>query len=801
MSHSDQQFELFEDRDLLEHFNHLILEDNLPATIEIDNKTLFGRCRKDKSKILTLFRSNKGILSDVIGVDYNKHHVQKNVFLEKLGSEFVDTLIVVCPVNSEEFDKNGESPKLCSEYNKRICSLFDKYGLKGVSVKVIGNSRYADYTLIPKSVYTEYKETCPKAEKWQDGYLKFKLDTNKFSLDEIFDVIENEDMWKVAAKNFVFHKELDVTQDYSGSMNRNAVEQLLLDAGYATNISAAVAFKMGAPGLILDNAADVGNNCITWLEFRGVFVLRKKLYLKVIQMLESASVRMDIGTNIHNLVANEDAKFQEKLVNAKEHGITRLECTFYVNKVFEKNVYKKELENMLALVNKPIFYVTPFEGYWKALAECIVSSMFIYAPKTKEFAYCQWINSLTGKIQGMYKESIERDDMEWFRGAYSFNNRPIYYLEIDLTESGCHFLKQEIYFRGEDAITLVPGPKKSLFPSKQTTIAHFQDFANMGFTNQSNIELNWPEKKKDSRYIDICKTSFHGTFEFAMRNGKVAERELKNKETRAFVEKIMANIQEKHQRKQETYAKLLKPLGDSKYLYTKLLRECQPVRSSALTLGVPYHMHGYYHNGNGHHYMLYNPADERFYACVLSNPQLDVETTNFLRLVPNTRQPVLYTCGKPFLYITPRHLKADSNKNVKCIIDIERVETDDEIRKTLREFFAANAMPRENKTINILSAIKTANYKPDNTMLKLDECYVVLAYGTKEWRNVERFFVIVKNVCSNAELKIKAGRNLADLIKEKTDKSIRQFRFKVVDDNFQHKTDNTRDICVQADLV
>lgn len=790
---SDDEF----DTDLSEHFNALCSVTEAKIT-KVKNTELFGRRKSIKSKIVSLFRSNKDILSDVAGVDYNEFYTEKGVFLEKLGPEFVDTLVVVCPVNSEEFDENGDSKDLCSEYNKRICCLFDKYKLRGVFAKTIGSSRYADYSLIPQSVYTEYKKTRPATDKWQDGYLKFKLDTGKFGLDEIFDVIENEDMWHVAAKDFIFHKELDVTQDYVGSMDRTTIERHLLKLGLMKGVSAAVAQKLGAIGLILENSSDVGDNCITWLEFHENFVLRKKLYLKIVQMLEMASVRSEIGSNVPNLVANKEEEFQKKLVQAKDRGLTRLECTFYTNKVYKKQVYKDELQNMLGLVNKPFFYTTPFESSWKSLAKRIISSMFIYVPETGELAYCQWINSLTGKIQGMYVKGVDEDAMKWIRDAYSFNDRPIYFLRLDIQDTKCIFVDQEIYFRDEDSITLIPGVRKSMYPSKRTTVEHFKGFDCMGLTKQSNVQLDWPDKRLSPNNGSVAKTSFRGEFEFAVRNGRVVEREAKNKATQEFVKQLQVDIHEKRRLAKETYDKLLQPLSDSKYLYFKLLKECVLIRSDLLDIDVPYHMYGYYRNGIGHHYMMYNPKDYKFYTCVLSNPNLEAEVETFIKLVPQNKNITLYTCGKPFLYITPTHIKTDANKHRKAVVNIVRTETDDEIRRNLREFFTANLVSREHKQLQIISHIKTANYKQDAAVLQKDETYLVMAYGIKEFRNVERFFVIVKNVASNAELKIKAGRNLEALIREKAAISTTQFQVKMLGKD--NHSDGNKDIGFQSDL-
>ena len=50
------------------------------------------------------------------------------------------------------------------------------------------------------------------------------------------------------------------------------------------------------PRTVVDNDREVGKNCLTWMENIDGIKNRQKIYNKMVQMLETNSVRSSVGT-------------------------------------------------------------------------------------------------------------------------------------------------------------------------------------------------------------------------------------------------------------------------------------------------------------------------------------------------------------------------------------------------------------------------------------------------------------------------------------------------------------------------
>ena len=89
----------------------------------------------------------------------------------------------------------------------------------------------------------------------------------------------------------IFLKDIDVTMDYSGSFDKDEViHHLTTIKGFRMQGCATDADRT-----ILDNTDQVGNNCLTYMETVQGVTTRCKIYNKMVQMLESKSVRETVG--------------------------------------------------------------------------------------------------------------------------------------------------------------------------------------------------------------------------------------------------------------------------------------------------------------------------------------------------------------------------------------------------------------------------------------------------------------------------------------------------------------------------
>ena len=213
---------------------------------------------------------------------------------------------------------------------------------------------------------------------------------------------------------------------------------------------------------ISDRKNNTGKNCLSWFEDNGR--IRCKVYNKIVQILESAGVREPIGSSIHTLLTDTD--IASTAIDYQLFGVTRIEVTFYSSELQTPRYYT---ETVLGLYKRlescPTFSVS-LEDQWKALRDQLTQMLCIYDEKTSAFAYCQWWNSLTGKIQGASK-TVKPKDLMKIVGNYSFPNRPIYLIQVSKTtgDEKIRVFRRNSSDDDDKNLTLVPGPNGGLYPN------------------------------------------------------------------------------------------------------------------------------------------------------------------------------------------------------------------------------------------------------------------------------------------------------------------------------------------------
>ena len=92
--------------------------------------------------------------------------------------------------------------------------------------------------------------------------------------------------------------------------------------------------------------------------------------------------------------------------------------------------------------------------------------VYIASEDTTAFAYCHWWNSITKKKYGSYRTKVGRDEAMKALANYSFNDRPIYLLDVEMENGTIKNVATIKYKRptGCKEITLVAGKQKSLYP-------------------------------------------------------------------------------------------------------------------------------------------------------------------------------------------------------------------------------------------------------------------------------------------------------------------------------------------------
>ena len=151
--------------------------------------------------------------------------------------------------------------------------------------------------------------------------------------------------------------------DYSGSFDKDEVIHHLTTIkglrmqGCATD----------ADRTILDNTDQVGNNCLTYMETVQGVTTRCKSYNKMVQMLESKSVRETVGQHWKDWVCQKNTRLAKAQDLAKDRGLTRAEVTFYcADNVPSDSLMEDTLKRITQYVSPSLVYSTPFAETWRA---------------------------------------------------------------------------------------------------------------------------------------------------------------------------------------------------------------------------------------------------------------------------------------------------------------------------------------------------------------------------------------------------------------------------------------------------
>jgi hypothetical protein len=225
------------------------------------------------------------------------------------------------------------------------------------------------------------------------------------------------------------------------------------------------------------------------------------VYNKFVQILESAEVRKSLGSRLEDLV-EKDTAFGRRVERYKNHGYSRIELTFDGSSLRSLQSYQDEMDKTKNLLKECATFKCSFEKQWEERAKCITSMAAVYLPDEKVFAYCHWWNSVTTKKYGyMWQNFKDPELIPLLLANFSFNDRPIYFVEGHVDEKGEVILGEIRTFMREPgctAITLVAGLQKGMFPSRdaahRTSPNGIRKFSEVGIVEVDNISIAWPKR-------------------------------------------------------------------------------------------------------------------------------------------------------------------------------------------------------------------------------------------------------------------------------------------------------------------
>lgn len=353
-------------------------------------------------------------------------------------------------------------------------------------VKILRQGNIYQDSFLERSVLKKYKKKRNVGSILDIGYFCIKVSLRIFKLVTLLG--ELEPIVDDLADNFVYLHDLDIATDCRHVTSRPILEKFLKD-------------KYGKDVSIVKDLSRVGNHCLSWIsETDGGQKTRCKVYNKLVQMLESAENVNSLGSRMESIVMPIDKRLHRRLRKAKMHGLTRLELTFYGTQLHDYSYYVECLDQVKEQIQDCTTYKVPFKKYWEYMTSNISSMIGVFVKNVTNgeeesaFAYCHWWNSITSKKYGSHRCNVDRDEAMTLLANYSFNDRPIYFLEYDLQDPGREIMVTK-YLRpeGSTEMTLVAGRQKSLYPRRYRDDVY--NFKSMGIKSSDNITIKWPKKR------------------------------------------------------------------------------------------------------------------------------------------------------------------------------------------------------------------------------------------------------------------------------------------------------------------
>ena len=382
------------------------------------NRSEIVGCTKSKTAVVeALVRNNA--LNRTGCINYNVGGVKDNVGFVNVTEKFVDNFLLHVLVPDYN-TKNGKNIFVGSQ-NRTIRELLDAHGLEKCNVKAVAFIKVKD---VPCPLMLE-KMPLRDLEKTVDTYYlqEYKVACPNVDYSIVMDFIRSMSYNMIG----MFLKDIDISMDYSGSFDKyEVVECLISNEGFK------LAGTSGdADRIIVDNDSRVGRNCLTFMEAIDGFTMRQKIYNKMVQILESKSVRSTVGCHWKDWVCQTDTRLADARDKARDRGLTRAEVTFYIESLIPSDVFiDGVLQGITRYVPKSFVYSTTYSATWKAYCDAFLHSL-VCIDRTADVGIVVYgFNEITGKISGQLYERWGRQE-KWCLDKITLNGN----LPLDVIES------------------------------------------------------------------------------------------------------------------------------------------------------------------------------------------------------------------------------------------------------------------------------------------------------------------------------------------------------------------------------
>ena len=232
-----------------------------------------------------------------------------------------------------------------------------------------------------------------------------KVDLDQFESDKVFEILSNTEDLKFLSNNNIFINDIDFTQDFSGLIKKEEViNWFLINRDFRMQNSYDLATHT-----ILDNDFKISRNCLTFIKHTNNGDIRYKFHDKVVQSLESISVRDLVGSHLGDYISNPNDKLKKAIMLAKDTGILRLEITIYRHATNEKLTKEFILDHMnylKELLPSELIYQNPINNQFNLVCNNIIHNICKYNPQFNTALINLFQTSLTGKSNGFFLKNV-----------------------------------------------------------------------------------------------------------------------------------------------------------------------------------------------------------------------------------------------------------------------------------------------------------------------------------------------------------------------------------------------------------
>ena len=433
-------------------------------------------------------------------INYNKYGT-KGFKLSHISTIFSDNIILAGLIPIQEIPKDGEdvNNRFIKYYRNIIYNFLLQNNIRDVKPKDIKlqGIRKADgetgHIKKPslKTVTEFYKKflgNIPEHEQELKAQ-HFKFALANISYEETLHLFNKKNIRQLE-ENFIYKSDIDWTQDFKGSFNKDEIiEHLINNCGFRMQNERDNENEY-SNHVILKNDRIVGKNCLTFFYNNK----RYKLYLKFVHSLEVKSNAKQIGNNIREWVNNPEPRLKETIKQSLNYGFTRAEITFYSHDLPEKDEIDESINYLYNLVPENLTYCTPINKSWEAYTEAINSNYLLLDVDNKNVVLCYSVNTLTKRTSGIIIENYKDTDIYYLISKCLFN-LPLTILYVSYFNKEIHILKnKKVDNTPEDYVKT--GRKKH-----KETVEEIKEERYINVSYSNFIVLNKDGSKKDTYLI------------------------------------------------------------------------------------------------------------------------------------------------------------------------------------------------------------------------------------------------------------------------------------------------------------